>query len=80
MARILSPGSFGRPRVASVAALIAFGCIALGSAFAATLRPQQQAPGDPIPPMALDSTHVVTAETLARLRERSEDPGRPGVA
>ena len=77
MIRFRSSDPLGRPRVAPFVALAAFGFVALGSGLAATLRPQQQAPGDPIPPMALDSTHVVTAETLARLRERSEDPGRP---
>jgi hypothetical protein len=37
---------------------------------------QETAPG-PIPPMMVDSGTVVSAESLAGFRERSEDPGRP---
>ena len=37
----------------------------------------QEAAGGPIPPMMVDEGAVVTAESLAGLRERSEDPGRP---
>ena len=37
----------------------------------------QEMAGGPIPPMMVDSGAVVTAESLAGLRERSEDPGRP---
>ena len=37
----------------------------------------QEAAGGPIPPMMLDSSTVVSAESLAGFRERSEDPGRP---
>lgn len=43
----------------------------------AVVSAMQQADAEPIPPMALDSTHVVSAEGLARLREKSEEPGRP---
>lgn len=37
----------------------------------------QEAGSAPIPPMTVDSGTVVTAASLARFRERSEDPGRP---
>lgn len=37
----------------------------------------QEAAGGPIPPMMVDSITVVSAESLAGFRERSEDPGRP---
>ena len=37
----------------------------------------QEVAGGPIPPMMIDSGTVVTAEMLAGLRERSEDPGKP---
>ena len=37
----------------------------------------QEAARGPIPPMMVDSGTVVSAESLAGFRERSEDPGRP---
>ena len=37
----------------------------------------QEAASGPIPPMRVDSGAVVSAESLAGFRERSEDPGRP---
>lgn len=37
----------------------------------------QEAAGGPVPPMMVDSSTVVSAESLAGFRERSEDPGRP---
>jgi hypothetical protein len=37
----------------------------------------QEAAGGPVPPMMVDSSTVVGAESLAGFRERSEDPGRP---
>jgi hypothetical protein len=51
----------------------------LGLALAATAGALvgQQVPEAPIAPMRVDSSLVVSAEALARLRERSEDPGHP---
>ena len=51
--------------------------LALGLARPAGHAVSQQAPGEPIFPMRVDSSGVVTAEVLAGFRERSLDPGRP---
>ena len=40
----------------------------------------QQADADPIPPMALDSTHAVSAEGLARSDQRPIKIDKPGIA
>jgi len=48
-----------------------------GAAAVARALVGQQAPEAPIAPMRVDSSLVVSAEELARLRERSEDPGHP---
>ncbi len=37
----------------------------------------QEVSQGPIPPMALDSGRVMTAEALASFRQKSEDPGQP---
>jgi hypothetical protein len=62
----------GRAGLAILAFLVAGAAVSLG----ASARGPQEAP-EPIPPMALDSTHVMTAEALAGYRARSEKPGRP---
>jgi hypothetical protein len=51
---------------------------ALGMTWAAgRAAVSQQAPAEPIFPMKVDSSRVVTAEVLAGFRERSLDPGWP---
>ncbi len=55
-------------------------CLAVGlAAWMAASRAilGQEVVSGPIPPMMIDSGTVVTAEVLAGLRERSEDPGKP---
>ena len=51
--------------------------LALGLTRPAGYAVSQQVPGEPIFPMRVDSSRVVTAEVLAGFRERSLDPGRP---
>jgi len=49
--------------------------VAIGMAVPALVG--QQEPESAIAPMRVDSSLAVSAETLAKLREKSEDPGRP---
>jgi tetratricopeptide (TPR) repeat protein len=66
-----------RPGVAAILALGTVSAVTLGPALPVVRPALQQAASGPVPPMRLDSARVVTAETLARLSERSRDPGRP---
>jgi len=56
------------------------GAVLLGTALiwsAGGVAMGQQSPAEPIFPLRVDSSQVMTAESLAGYRERSEDPGRP---
>jgi len=60
-----------------VALAVVLGAIVAVWATAGRALVGQEMAGGPIPPMMVDSGAVVTAESLAGFRERSEDPGRP---
>lgn len=76
------PASWLRPRDGTRVVLglpVALAALAAGLAGITSVRgvTGQEISAAPIAPMRIDTSAMVTADALAGLRERSEDPGRP---